>query len=81
MTQVLYVLAVVAGYVVFVLARPQRRCRRCSGWGSKGLRRRRRAACSRCGGSGVRFRLGAPLVHRGKALIIRRVRERMEDGR
>lgn len=81
MTQVLYVLAVAAGYAVFVLVRPQRSCRRCSGWGSKGKRRRRRSACAGCGGSGVRFRLGAPLVHRGKALLIRHVRERLEGGR
>jgi DnaJ-class molecular chaperone len=74
-THLLIALAVAAGYVVFLLARPHRKCRRCGGWGSRG---KRRAACPKCGGTGTRFRAGAPLVHRGAAAAIRYIRERME---
>ena len=80
MAHVLIALAVIAAYVVFVLVKPDRPCGRCGGWGARG-KLRRRSACGRCGGSGRRFRPGAPLVHRGKALVIRRVRERLEGGR
>lgn len=81
MTHALIALALIAAYIAFMLALPQKRCRRCNGWGAKGKRVRRRSACTRCGGAGVRFRVGAPLVYRGKALLIRRARERMEDRR
>lgn len=80
MTHVLIALAMIAAYVVLLLVKPDRRCGRCGGWGARG-KRRRRLACTRCGGSGRRFRPGAPLVHRGKALVIRRARERLEGGR
>jgi DnaJ-class molecular chaperone len=74
-TQVLLILALAAGYAVFLLIRPTRTCRSCGGWGAKG---RRRAACHRCGGTGRRFRLGARLVHRGAAEGHRYIRNRKE---
>jgi len=58
---------------LFLLARPTRTCRSCSGWGAKG---RRRSYCTRCGGTGRRFRLGARLVHRGAAGAYRYARTR-----
>ena len=76
MTQVLIVLALIAGYAVFLLARPEKTCRSCRGWGAKG---RRRSYCTRCGGTGKRFRLGARLVHRGAAEAYRYARKRMES--
>ena len=75
MTQVLLVLGVTAGYALFLLVRPEKTCRSCRGWGAKG---RRRSYCTRCGGTGKRFRLGARLVHRGAAEAYRYARRRME---
>lgn len=75
MTQILIVLVLGLGWVVFVLAVPDRACRRCGGWGNK-PRRRRNRACPKCMGTGRHFRLGAPLVYRGKSLVIRHLRER-----
>jgi hypothetical protein len=54
-------LAAVAVYALFVLASPTTGCRRCRGYGTKGRRRR---PCGRCGGTGIRFRPGAPLLYR-----------------
>lgn len=76
MTQVLLVLGATAGYALFLLMRPTKTCRSCSGWGAKG---RRRSYCTRCGGTGKRFRLGARLVHRGAAEAYRYARKRMES--
>lgn len=73
MTHVLVALVLIAAYIGFALIRPQKPCRRCSGWGVKGRRRR---SCPRCGGTGTHFRLGAPLIHRGKALALRYLIER-----
>ena len=78
MTQVLYALAALAGYALFLLACPTKRCRSYSGWGAKG---RRRSYCTRCSGTGRRFRLGARLVHRGAAAAYRYARTRKEAGR
>lgn len=75
MTQVLLALGATAGYALFLLARPAKTCRSCRGWGAKG---RRRSYCTRCGGTGKRFRLGARLVHRGAAEACRYARKRME---
>ncbi len=69
MNHILLALAVIGAYAVFLLIHPDKPCRRCRGWGVKG---RRRKSCPRCGATGIRFRAGARLVHRGKALIIRR---------
>jgi DnaJ-class molecular chaperone len=74
-TQVLIVLALLAGYALFLLIKPEKTCRPCRGWGAKG---RRRSACTRCGGTGKRFRLGARLVHRAAAEAYRYARKRME---
>jgi hypothetical protein len=68
---VLAALAVLLAYAVFVFLRPQTACRRCA--------RRRRAACRRCKGTGVRFRLPARLVHRGAVMAMRYVREKRES--
>ena len=82
MTQVLIVLALIAGYAVFLLVRPDKTCRACSGWGARG---RRRSACTRCGATGKRFRVGARLVHWGAAAAYRYARDyarkRMEASR
>jgi DnaJ-class molecular chaperone len=72
------ILAIVAGYGLFALVRPTGSCRKCSGWGARKGRRRKVSACGRCSGTGKTFRPGARLVHRGAALAIRTVRERME---
>ena len=37
--QVLIVLALIAGYAVFLLVKPEKTCRRCRGWGARGKRR------------------------------------------
>jgi DnaJ-class molecular chaperone len=60
---VLIILAAATGYVLFLLASPATACRTCRGWGTK-PRRRRRSTCRKCGGTGIRLRPGAPLVHR-----------------
>ena len=80
MIQILIVLAFAAGYVAFTLVKPEKNCGKCNGWGQR-TGRRRRKACPRCRGTGKHFRLGAPLVHRGKSLVIRYARERREAGR
>lgn len=80
MTTILIVLLLGLGWVVFVLAVPDRACRKCGGWGQK-TRRRRNRACPKCMGTGRHFRLGAPLVYRGKSLVIRHARERRERAR
>jgi hypothetical protein len=62
MTALLIVAAAIVGYALFVLASPKTGCPKCRGFGTKGRRRRR--PCSRCGGTGIRFRPGAPLLYR-----------------
>jgi DnaJ-class molecular chaperone len=79
-TQALIILAFLAGYALFTLARPDRACPRCGGWGQR-TRRRGTSACARCQGTGRAFLPGARLVHRAAAAGIRYVRERMESGR
>ena len=69
MTTVLIILAALAAYVLFLLASPATDCRACRGWGVKG--RRRRATCPHCGGTSIRFRLGAPLIYRAAATFRR----------
>lgn len=53
-------------YAVFSVLRPTKACRRCRGWGSKAAHRRRgaRRQCTRCDGTGRRFRVIARLWHR-----------------
>ena len=63
MALILLILAAATGYVLFILASPAGACRKCRGWGIRSRRRRRRT-CPRCGGTGIRFRPGAPLIHR-----------------
>ena len=77
-THVLMALAILALYLLYAAARPRKRCRTCRGWGAKG-HRRRRAACTRCGGTGTRFRLAAVLLYRGAAAVTRQLRAR-KDG-
>lgn len=77
MTQFLVVLAAIAGYLIFCLFKQGKPCRRCRGWGHR-QRRRRRTACPKCKGTGVRMRLGARLVSTGVAAAIRHHRERAE---
>jgi len=70
-TTLLIIGAAIAGYTLFVLASPTAACRACRGWGAKERRWRRRKACRRCGGTGVRFRPGARLAHRAAAALMR----------
>lgn len=70
MTALLIILAAIAVYVVFVLASPAATCRTCRGWGAK-PRKRRRRTCRKCGGTGIRFRPGAPLVYRALSTLRR----------
>lgn len=77
MIHVLIVIGLAAGYAVFLLARPDKPCRSCRGWGAKGGRRR--SACPRCRGTGRRFRLGARLVHSGAMAVSLYIRERRAD--
>jgi hypothetical protein len=61
----LIALAVIAGRIVLVWWRPERRCRWCSGTGRrKTLLLKRRRRCIRCRGSRYTGRLGARLVRR-----------------
>jgi hypothetical protein len=62
-TVLLITAAAVAVYILFALARPATGCRKCRGFGF-GTRRRRRRSCPRCGGTGTRFRPGAPALYR-----------------
>ena len=80
LAHLLVVLLILAGYLAFALVKPDKACRRCGGWCQK-AKRRRNKACPRCKGTGRHFRLGAPLVHRGKSMAIRYARERMEGER
>jgi hypothetical protein len=74
MALVLIIVAAVTGYVLFTLASPATTCRKCRGWGTK-PRRRRRATCHRCGGTGIRFRPAAVHIHRALSAL-RRARAR-----
>jgi DnaJ-class molecular chaperone len=77
---VLVVLAVIAGWVLFVSISPKTSCGTCSGWG--GLTRgKRRKSCRACKGTGVRFRFGARLVNAAHAAAIRYIRARREGNR
>jgi hypothetical protein len=67
----LLILAALTVYTLFVLASPATACRSCRGWGAKGERWRRRQSCRHCGGTGIRFRPGAPLIHRAVSAIRR----------
>ena len=75
MNWILIVLAVIAGYALYLLIRPVKTCRACSGQGATG---RRRSACTRCGGTGKRFRAGARLVHGAAAAAYRYIRSKTE---
>lgn len=76
-------------YTAFCLVRPDKACRRCSGWGSKPGRRPRsaRRQCARCDGTGRRFRIPARVIHRIRgayrrhAWLTERAARRTEDSR
>lgn len=76
MTHVLIVLAIAAGYVLSLLIRPDKTCRSCSGWGARG---RRRSYCTRCSGTGKRFRPGARWIHAAAAAGYREIRKLKEN--
>jgi hypothetical protein len=63
MDHVLAVLVIAAVLAVFLLVSPTRRCN-CGG------------RCSRCKGTGRRFRLGARLVYRGSVKAQKQARRR-----
>ena len=73
MEHVLAGLALLAAWSAFVYFQPRKRCRKCSGWGSK--QRRRRKACGRCQGTGRTMRLSAVLVHHTAGIAKAEVRE------
>ena len=75
LNNLLILLAVLAIYALSLLAKPEKRCPTCKGYGIKGWRRR---PCRRCGGVGIRFRLGAPLVHRASARLLKARAHRAE---
>jgi len=56
MDHVLVILGLAALWALFVYLSPTRACRSCA---------RSRGPCSRCKGTGRRFRIGARLVRRG----------------
>lgn len=56
-------LGLLPAWSVYVYFKPRKRCRKCSGWGSK-QERRGRAACSRCHATGRTMRLSSVIVHR-----------------
>ena len=67
---VLVLLALAAGYVLLALARPTRRCPRCSGERITRTRWRHRIRpCRRCTGTGRAPRLLAPVIHRTYWLV------------
>ena len=72
MERVLTGLALLAAWSAFVYFQPRKRCRKCSGWGSK---QRRRKACGRCQGTGRTMRLSAVLVHHAAGIAKDQVRE------
>lgn len=67
MGHVLVILAIAALWVVFVLASPDKPCRKCAGT---------RGPCGKCRGTGRRFRVGAPLVRRALLALHREWKER-----
>jgi hypothetical protein len=77
MNHVLIGTALLLGYAVFLLIKPDKKCRSCGGWGARG---KKRAYCTRCKGTGRRFRAGARFVHRsvveGYRYLWRRRKER-----
>jgi hypothetical protein len=82
MERVLAVLVLLAGYCVLALVKPRKRCRKCSGWGSRKKRARRaRSACGKCGATGRQFRPGARLVHGGAVLAADSIRDWFEQRR
>ena len=82
MERVLVVLALGLDYVALTLVKPKKRCGKCSGWGLRAKRRRRRAvACKRCKGTGRQFRPGAVLAHKGVVAARKGIREAVERRR
>lgn len=80
MQHILAALAVLGVWCTFTYFFPRKRCRKCSGWGSKAKARRRRA-CGRCGATGRTMRLSAVLTHRAAHAIRVQVREFIKQRR
>ena len=78
MGHVLAGLGLLAAWSVFAYFRPRKRCRRCSGWGSKGSRRR---ACGRCQATGRTMRLSAVLTHHAVGIARSQIQEVIERRR
>jgi hypothetical protein len=78
MERVLVGLGLLLGYAAFLVLKPKKPCRKCSGSGSR-QRRRTRSACGKCGATGRQFRPGARLVHAGIVLAVETRRERREE--
>jgi DnaJ-class molecular chaperone len=73
MEHVLDSLGLLFAWSAYVYFRPRKRCRKCSGWGSK--QRTRRKACGRCQGTGRTMRLSAVLVHHAAGIAKVQVQE------
>jgi hypothetical protein len=61
MGHALVLLGLGLAWCVFVYFKPDKRCRKCRGWGSS--QRRERTACGRCKATGRTMRLSGRLVH------------------
>jgi hypothetical protein len=79
MEHVLAGLALLLVWSAYVYFKPRKRCRKCSGWGSK--RRRRRKSCGRCQATGRTMRLSAVLVHYAVDIARAQVQEAIDKRR
>lgn len=80
MDHALVVLGLLAAWSAFVYFRPRKRCRKCSGWGSR-QRRSGRSACGRCKGTGRTMRLSARIAHHAVHHVRLQLREALERRR
>lgn len=62
MEHALVVAGLLLAWCAFVYVKPDKACRKCSGWGQR-QRRRGRSACGRCKATGRTMRLSGRLVH------------------
>jgi hypothetical protein len=69
MEHALVALGLLLAWCAFVYVKPDKACRKCSGWGQR-QRRSGPAACGRCKATGRTMRLSARIVH-GVVVIVR----------
>lgn len=80
MGHVLAGVGLLAAWCTFAYFCPRKRCRKCSGWGSR-QKRRRRSGCGRCQATGRTMRLSAVLAHHAVDIARGQVREVIERRR